>query len=191
MGVKLATVIDIVWPVIDINIVITYKNLSNLSLKTELHHFSLCLSLSKLLNYTCWFLWAVKFVSFTVRENNVWIFLRTNNKENVWTERRGVTEAYGKMYYVFQSSLNSIELSKWRRMIWSALVRLMRDIWTRNRFLGRETKGKQPLEILRGKQDNIKVETIKMLCWGVDWIRLWLSGGLFWERLCNVSFCKG
>jgi len=46
MGVKLATVIDIVWPGIDINIVITYKNLSNLSLKTESHQFSLFLSLN-------------------------------------------------------------------------------------------------------------------------------------------------
>jgi len=32
MGVILANLIDIVWPVIDINIVVTHKNLSNLSL---------------------------------------------------------------------------------------------------------------------------------------------------------------
>jgi len=45
---------------------------------------------------------------------------------------------------------------------------LMRDIRTRDTVLGQETKGKRPLEILRGKQDYVKIKTIKMLCWGVD-----------------------
>jgi hypothetical protein len=44
-GVELATATDIVL-FIDVNIVITYQILPNLSLKTELHHFSLCLSLN-------------------------------------------------------------------------------------------------------------------------------------------------
>jgi len=39
MEVKLVSVFDIVWPVIEINIVITYKNVSNLSLETELRQF--------------------------------------------------------------------------------------------------------------------------------------------------------
>lgn len=68
MRVILANVIDIVWPVIDINTVVTYKNLSNLSLNTELHHFSLCLPLN------CSIVLAVFCeqlnLSLTVRENN-------------------------------------------------------------------------------------------------------------------------
>ena len=43
----------------------------------------------------------------------------------------------------------------------------MRDIRTGNTVRVQETKGNRPLEILRGKQDNIKIKTIKMLCWGV------------------------
>jgi len=44
----------------------------------------------------------------------------------------------------------------------------MQENRTRNTVLGRETKGKRPLEILRGKQNDIKIKTIRMLCCGEE-----------------------
>jgi hypothetical protein len=44
----------------------------------------------------------------------------------------------------------------------------MRDIRMGNTVLVWETKGKRPLEIVKGKQDNINIKTIKMLCWDVN-----------------------